>query len=715
MAPARSLPVLTLVITWIVFAGGLFVALLPFTAGGVRLEEGEIAFRTIRAPRDIAFESPALTEKRRDEAAQAVPETLVSDRSVVAAQQSGLNSILNKIQALRDDPVLSAPAKASALRSIDKLSLSSRSASLALSMSQEEFQAAANEARRALGTVLDQSLPSSAVADVRARVLTVVDPSFDRDSATLIAELVGPLIVANLTVDVARTEEARNAARASVAPVQVSFARNQVIAEKDAPVSAEAREALVHAGLVRQTWRLTLVGASALMSLLVAGAVVAGAWAFRPGIFSNPRQLLATGLSLVISVFVLKMYLPLILPDDQRHFLAYVMPVAAGVMVLGGLVGAEIALIVASATALVAAFAAVYLSDLTVIGLAGTLDVVRLSMAYGFGAAGGVLAVRNADRLSQFLVGGAVVALSVLAVLTATWLIDPNRELRDFVWMGLAAFANGGLSAFLGVGMFVTLASLFGVTTRVQLLEMSQLSQPLLHRLQDEAPATFQHSVIVASLAEKGAHLIGADALLARVGCYYHDVGKLARPAFFVENQLGGENPHNALDPADSARIIIDHVRDGLELAQRHRLPQRVADFIPEHHGTRLVAYFYRLASQEDPGVPAEQFRYAGPKPRSRETAIAMLADSCEATVRASPERSPEEIDRIVEEVFAERLAEGQLDDCDLTLRNLRDLAESFKSTLRAVYHPRVEYPEPTEAELLLRRLPLPPRIVERR
>jgi putative nucleotidyltransferase with HDIG domain len=190
------------------------------------------------------------------------------------------------------------------------------------------------------------------------------------------------------------------------------------------------------------------------------------------------------------------------------------------------------------------------------------------------------------------------------------------------------------------------------------------------------------------------------------VGCYYHDIGKLQRPGFFIENQLGGANPHDALHPGDSARIISDHVRDGLALARQYKLPAKVAAFIPEHHGTRMVTYFYRRAAESDPSIDADSFRYPGPKPQSRETAIAMLADSCEASVRANPDHSPEKIDAQVEEIFGERLSEGQLDESDLTLRNIRDLAGSFKSTLKAVYHPRVEYPAPSEAELLLRRIP---------
>ena len=265
--------------------------------------------------------------------------------------------------------------------------------------------------------------------------------------------------------------------------------------------------------------------------------------------------------------------------------------------------------------------------------------------------------------------------------------------------MVAAAGVNGFLSAFVALGAFLGLSFLFGITTRVQLMELAQVNQPLLRRLQDEAPGTFHHSIIVGNLAERAADAIDADSLLVRVGCYYHDVGKLLQPGFYVENQMGGENPHEHLEPQVSAQIVSEHVRGGLELARKYRLPQRVAAFIPEHHGTRLVTYFYRKASRESPEVDATQFTYPGPRPQSRESALGMLADSVEATVRSSPDHSPERIDALVDEVVAERVSEGQLDECDLTLRQLKTIAESFKATLRGVYHPRLEYPQPTEAE----------------
>ena len=680
-----------------------FAALFPVTSDQIRIEEGQIATRTIRAPRDISFISETLTEERQDEAADAVEPKPVFDPSVAGSQQSKLNGLLSLLRSIIvDEPT--PVGRAAALQRLSDVSLSPGSVLQLQNMTVERLSVIETEARRALASIFSQSLAPKDVPALRETVNTYVDQGFDRESSTLVTELVRPFVITNQVIDEIATENLRDAARASVASVPVSFAENQVIVEEGTPISPEAREALREANILESGWRFEQVGASVLLAVVTTAAIAAGLHAFRPQMTAREMQLI--GLAVALPVFIMKAYLPFILPDQDRHFLSFLMPVAASSMVLAGFVGVEMALLSGALIALLAAFATVLLLDVTVVGIAGTLDVARIVLASGIAGAAGAFAVRNAERLGQFLVGGALVGLAVMTVLVATWLIDPAGEWRDLPWMLLAASANGGLSAFLAAGIFVTLGSLFGVTTRLQLLEMSQLSQPLLLRLQDEAPSTFQHSVIVANLAEKGAHTIGADALLARVGCYYHDIGKLLRPGFFIENQLGGANPHDALDPADSARIISDHVTDGLNLAKQYKLPVKVAQFIPEHHGTRTVTFFYRQAAEENPDVDADAFRYPGPKPQSRETAIAMLADSCEAAVRSNPDHSAETIDRIVDEVYGERVAEGQLDESDLTLKNIRALTESFKATLRAVYHPRVEYPAPTEAEMLLRRLP---------
>ena len=267
------------------------------------------------------------------------------------------------------------------------------------------------------------------------------------------------------------------------------------------------------------------------------------------------------------------------------------------------------------------------------------------------------------------------------------------------------------MAALITVGTFVLLSRPFGIITRVELMELAQLNHPLLRRLQDEAPGTFQHSILVGNLAERAADRIGADPLLVRVGAYYHDIGKLVSPQFFAENIAGEESPHDGLDPLQSTRVIFQHVTGGEEMARREGLPEAIVRFIPEHHGTRTASFFYRRAAAADPEIDPELFRYPGPKPRTRETALVMLADASEATVRASNDRSPERIREIIDATIRERIDEGQFDACDISMRDLSVVAESYAQALAAVYHLRVEYPEPTDRELRDREVaPLPER-----
>ena len=321
-------------------------------------------------------------------------------------------------------------------------------------------------------------------------------------------------------------------------------------------------------------------------------------------------------------------------------------------------------------------------------------------LAVAAGSLAGVYVAARADRMQQYLVAGIAVAAAVTAALTAFWLLDVERGAIDLLWMAGAAAVGGMLAALIAVGALVLLSRPFGIITRVELMELAQLNRRVLRRLQDEAPGTFQHSMLVGNLAERAADDIGANALLVRVGAYYHDIGKLVAPDFFAENFTEDENPHDGLDPLQSTRVIHQHVTGGIEMARRERLPAAVTQFIPQHHGTRLVPYFYRRAAAADPDIDPELFRYAGPKPQSRETALVMLADASEATVRASADRSAERIREIIQGVIRERIDEGELDECDISLRDLRVVEELYTTTLTAVYHPRVEYPQPTEREL---------------
>jgi hypothetical protein len=258
---------------------------------------------------------------------------------------------------------------------------------------------------------------------------------------------------------------------------------------------------------------------------------------------------------------------------------------------------------------------------------------------------------------------------------------------------------SGGLT----VGGLFVLTPLFDLTTTFRLTELSRPNHPLLQRLLREAPATFNHVMMVASLAEQAAERIGANALLTRVGAYYHDMGKLARPYFFVENQQGLSNPHDRLDPYTSVDILAGHIRDGMKLAKRYHLPEAVRAFIPEHHGTMQVSFLYQKAVEAAGGeadlVDESHFRYPGPKPQSRETLLVMLADSSEAATRAVRPSTPEALEALVEKIFLQRLRDGQMDDCPITMAELDAVRQTYVELLRGAFHPRVQYPDRQSAE----------------
>jgi hypothetical protein len=270
------------------------------------------------------------------------------------------------------------------------------------------------------------------------------------------------------------------------------------------------------------------------------------------------------------------------------------------------------------------------------------------------------------------------------------------------------------------VGTFAVLGSVFGILTVFQLLELANPSQPLLRRLLVETPGTYHHSLMVGNLGERAAEAIGADPLVTRVAAYYHDVGKLANPLAFIENQAGGENVHDQLDPEVSASILKQHVADGIDIAYAAKLPKALIAFIPQHHGTAIMSYFFARAKEQAAApyggsetaegekaaasIDERKFRHAGPKPQSREAALLMLADSVEASVRSLAARDEAAIRAMVTRIIEERIADGQFDECDLTLRDLERIRTAFVEQLLGMYHTRIAYPQNTVVELESRR-----------
>lgn len=692
----------------------LVLALFPLLPSRLHVKEGDIASETITAAHAFSYNSQVIRQRLQDEAAKGVTDVIGYDGTIKSTQLQRLDDEIGVINQTRPAiPAIPAtPSDPSSLlaRGTSLSSPSSRAA--VLGFTSDEWRVTADDAQRVLGEVLQEPFALSDLDAKKQSIPARASTALTQTERDIVTALVQPLVVVTEPVDQQATQAKRAQAVESVPPQAVNYAAQQEIVRQGEPIDAGVYEALQAGGLLNAHLRLGDLAAVLLLAFAAASVLGLYLWVFQPPSLGSYRRLVLLASLIAGMVLVAKLFFPAVLPDQRHHFYPFALPVALAPMLVAAFFEAPLALMVAAVVAVLVTFAAVYLPELS--GFVGLSPLQPLQMILAFFLAGvaGTYGVYRADRINRYMLAGLGVAAASFVSVTAIWFLDASRRPIEILWILLASAISGALASLLTVGAFALLGALFNISTRLQLMELGQLNAPLLRRLQDEAPGTFHHSILVGNLAERSADLIGADALLVRVGAYYHDIGKVSRPGFFIENQLSGENPHAHLEPAASAQIIAEHVRYGQELARRHHLPDALRAFVIEHHGTRQVTYFYRLAAQRDPSVDIALFTYPGPRPQSRETAIVMLADSTEAAARAALDRSHDKIDALVEGVINERLAEGQLDECDLTLRDLRTIAESFKTSLRAIYHPRIEYPAPTPLEearksRLLRRSPV--------
>ena len=686
------------IVLGLLIGAALFAVLFPWFPGGAGMREGDASPWTLSAPRDLSYESVVLTEVAREQAAEAIPDVQRRDDSIGEVQIAELARQLEAVEEARAE-ILSASARESRIRAATGGELSDEAVTVLGEIPDTDFRTLGDEARDILGRTLSGSIAAAGVETARDRAAELLPVSLDEAQRLALTELIAPLVVPTLVVDESRTTERRQEARDAVPPLRVTRERGQVLVVQEQRLNGADIELLDAAGLNPDGVRTTHVLAAGIVSLLSGAACGVYLFVARPAALAGVRRLTLFALLLLAPAAAIKFTLPLVLPDVDRHFLTYALPLAASPIAAVVLLDLGAAVLLTVLLSSLAVFVSIYLPFADAAG-GGQLETARVFLAVCAASMAGLFVAARANNLGRYLTAGFAAALAAGAALGTVWLIDPDRRVEDLVWITGAAAVSGIASALIGVGFFVLLSRPFGIITRVELMEIAQLSHPLLRRLQDEAPGTFQHSVMVSNMAERAADRIGADSLLVRVGAYYHDVGKLVAPGFFVENSLAEVDPHASLDPLQSTRVIQQHVVAGVEIARREGIPLAITQFIPQHHGTRLVEFFYRRAAAEDPDIDPNLFRYPGPKPQSRETAIVMLADSSEATVRASNDRSADRIRGIVDGIVRDRLEEQQFDECDISLRDLRVVGDSFVATLTAVYHPRVEYPEPTAREL---------------
>ncbi len=661
----------------------LFALFSPLAADILRtqLRVGEVASYDVQAPYSMSFESQFLTEAQRQSAAAAVAPVYTSpDTSIARRQLEHLRAALTYIASVRADLYATDDQKLNDLAALEDLALKQETALQIIGLSDLRWQAVHQEAIIVLEQVMRNTIRESRLEDTRRMVPTLVSLSLSESQVLIVTELVNAFVVANSKYNEEMTAAARLTAYEAAQPVTRTFLSGEMILQRGQVISETDLEALQEYGLAQTTNRWQDAASALVLTLLTSAffLIYLQRSAAAAALMRNLRALITLIALWLIFLVTARLAIP------GHTIVPYVFPLMAFSLTISALYGAELAIVTMFPLALLTTYALPFALDLTAF--------------YTLSSILGVMALRRAQRIPAFFWAGATIALSGAAVVLALRLPEPSADWVGLATLAGAAMVNGVISAGLSLVLHYFLAQFLGMTTGLQLMELSRPDHPLLQFILRKAPGTYQHSLQLANLVEQAAEQIGADAPLARVGALYHDAGKAANPFYFVENQpVGNINPHDDLDPEFSAANILRHVTDGVVLARKYRLPGRIQDFILEHHGTMVTRYQYvravEAAGGDESKVDKEKFRYPGPRPRSRETALLMLADGCEARMRSEHPKDETELRSLVQTVIKSRLDLGQLSDTSLTLRDLEQISNSFTATLRGVYHPRIAYP----------------------
>ena len=650
----------------------------------VVLEVGDVAAEDISAPRRITYESEILRAEEQERAASRVEPVYTLPNPALARQQlDRARQVLDYLGSVGADTLATGTQKRAWVLAVPELEgLAPEAVGDLISLSSDGW----NQVQLETLAVVDQAM-RRAIREDRMHEAIDALPALvslnlsDRETSVTIA-LVQPFLIANSFLDPTSTAAAQARAREDVSAVLRTFEADEIIVREGERVSALAIEALDRLELRQpQVDWIDFTGAG-LLAVLATVLLLLFLARFQADALWDGHQLLLLVLLNAVFAVVTRMMVP------AGSVLRYLSPAPALAMLATAAVGPP-----------AGAASAVFLGV-----TAGVVADNSLEMAVytAFGGLVAALTLGRVERMRELFRSGLFAALVHVGVVVIFRLPQYPQQPSEPLVSALAGAANGGMSASLALGGLFLIGPSFDVITTMRLIELSRPDHPLLQRLLREAPGTYHHSLMVANLAEQAAERIGADALLTRVGAYYHDVGKIERPYFFTENQAGGVNPHDHMDPATSAESIKDHVREGLDLARRYRLPRRVRAFIPEHHGTNWISFLYSRAvelSGDAALVDEDDFHYHGPRPQSKETALVMLADGCEAAVRSKRPANEEGVAEIVEQVIAQRMSDGQLSDCDLTLRDLDTVRRAFISSLKGVFHPRIEYPASADGD----------------
>jgi len=663
----------------LLFGAFLFLSgtlLIDFIPKGIRdIQVGRPSTETITAPRNIEFIDRELTEKLKQKAANSVEPVSKYDPVATAQVKHRIHGFFDSIKQVKSDPALDhdqqiekAEERVGALFSDDLLRT-------ALSLSDEDLDTLETSTIEIIDQVMRDKILDDDVKVKKDEIELIASSlPYGRSRNNLIAKLGAGYLRPNYSYDAARTKTLRAEAAAGIKPQVVTKVKDEVIVREAEIVTQEHLRILRKLDLLSVQFEIAKILG---ILLLVFGILVICSiylFKYQKPIYARFPLLLLLAILLGSITVLAKVITSFQIPP-------LIIPIAGIAMLTTILFNSRTAIVIVIISSL-----------LTGVMVKDGFQYVTVSILSSLLA---IYLVSRISRRTDLTKAGIIVGLG-MAYLGLSVSLITGLDIKDVFVNSGWGLASGFASSILTIGTLPFFESVFDITTDIRLLELSDPTQPLLKELMVKAPGTYNHSIITANLTEGAAEAIGASPLIARVGAYYHDIGKIKRPFFFVENQLGGENPHDRTNPNLSYLIITAHVKEGVEVANKYKLPAEIVDIIREHHGTSVVTYFFHRAKERKgkEEVSEARFRYSGDKPKTKEAALVMLADSVEAAARTVSKPSPNRLEQLIKKIIQTKLKDGQLDESLLTMSDMEKITKSFVQSITTIYHSRIEYPE---------------------
>ena len=672
-----------------------FVLSINFFSDKIVLKEGQISSKDITALQSIKYIDLETTKNIKDLAAKSIQEVYDLNLASIEKVENQVNGIFSKIKQYKKDAIGTLPyentemeendkkeaeynyyqAKAKELNSDLGLFLDEQVIIDCFSLDELSLNKINRDINLSIRKIMEQGIKEEDLDNSKKQLIREISEiSIDHHDALIATEIGTVLILPSLYLNEDETENRRLEAISSVQDVEEIIQKDQIIIRKGEIVSAEDIAILNALGLQNPRFNYFNIIGILMISAICLLLLVFYLNFYNAEIFNDINKLVLLSIICFTAIVVAKL---------TAQISGYLIPIAYVSMLTSIAIDSRVAIIVT-----------IVLSYLTSLIPGIEISHVLVSVIGGVVA---IFSIRKATQRSSLTRAGLMIAAANIICISALGLmenIDYHLILQNNLW----GIINGFLAVILTIGILPFLESFFDITSSFKLMELSNPNQPLLKKLIVEAPGTYHHSIVVGNLAETAAEEIEGNSLLARVGALYHDIGKLKRPYFFIENQEAYKNIHDEMEPSLSALVIASHVKEGVDLAKKNKIPKAIVDIITQHHGTGLISYFFHRALKENGSgndeISEENYRYSGPKPQSKEAGIILLADSLEAATRSLTNPTPTRIKGMVKEIIQKNLENGQMEECDLTLKDLDKIAVSFSRILTSMFHGRIDYPD---------------------